>query len=71
MIAGYTLASRTFDAVVFGYYDNGKLLYAGRTRSGFTPASRDQLFKRFAALQRNGARSPTCQMPGVGVGVKG
>jgi len=35
---------------VFGYFDGGKLLYAGRTRSGFTPASRDQLFKRFTAL---------------------
>jgi len=35
---------------VFGYYDGAKLIYAGRTRGGFTPASRDQLFKRFAAL---------------------
>jgi ATP-dependent DNA ligase len=50
VIAGYTLASRTFDAVVFGYYAGGQLLYAGRTRSGFTPASRAQLFKRFEAL---------------------
>jgi bifunctional non-homologous end joining protein LigD len=25
-------------------------MYAGRTRSGFTPASRDQLFKRFQPL---------------------
>ena len=35
---------------MFGYYDGAKLIYAGRTRGGFTPASRDQLFKRFAAL---------------------
>jgi len=26
------------------------LLYAGRTRGGFTPASRDQQFKRFKTL---------------------
>jgi bifunctional non-homologous end joining protein LigD len=44
------VAARNFDAVVFGYYDSGKLMYAGRTRSGFTPASRDQLFRRFASL---------------------
>lgn len=50
MIAGYTLASRAFDSIVFGYYQDGKLLYAGRTRSGFTLASRDQLFRRFGAL---------------------
>jgi DNA ligase D-like protein (predicted ligase) len=50
VIAGYTLGARNFDAVIFGYYAGGKLLYAGRTRSGFTPASREQLFKRFQAL---------------------
>jgi len=50
VIAGYTLAARTFDALVFGYYVGGKLMYAGRTRGGFTPASRDQLFKRFGSL---------------------
>jgi ATP-dependent DNA ligase len=50
VIGGYTRAARTFDAIVFGYYDGGKLIYAGRTRSGFTPASRDQLLKRFTPL---------------------
>ncbi len=50
VIGGYTPASRNFDALVFGYYDGGKLMYAGRTRSGFTPSSRAQLFKRFATL---------------------
>jgi hypothetical protein len=42
--------ARNFDAVVFGHFESGKLMYAGRTRSGFTPASRDQLFKRFGML---------------------
>jgi ATP-dependent DNA ligase len=50
VIAGYTLAPRNFDAVVFGYYDGGKLMYAGRTRSGFTPSARDRLFKCFELL---------------------
>jgi bifunctional non-homologous end joining protein LigD len=50
VIAGYTLSPKNFDAIVFGYYDSGKLMYAGRTRNGFTPLMRDQLFKRFNAL---------------------
>lgn len=50
VIAGYTSAARNFDAIVFGNYDGAKLMYAGRTRSGFTPSSRDQLFRRFATL---------------------
>ena len=50
VIAGYTLASRSFDALVFGYYVGGKLMYAGRTRSGFTPSMREKLSKRFRDL---------------------
>jgi ATP-dependent DNA ligase len=55
------VASRTFDALVFGYYAGGKLMYAGRTRSGFTPSSRDQLFKRFAPLTT--AECPFANLP--------
>jgi bifunctional non-homologous end joining protein LigD len=61
VIAGYTVGTRAFDAVVFGYYDGGRLIYAGRTRSGFTPASRDQLFKRFQALAA--AECPFANLP--------
>jgi len=50
VIAGYTPGARGFDAVVFGYCAVGKLMYAGRTRNGFTPSSCEQLFKRFAPL---------------------
>jgi bifunctional non-homologous end joining protein LigD len=32
---------------VFGYYDGKDLLYAARTRNGFTPASRAALFRKF------------------------
>lgn len=51
VIAGYTLAPRHFDALIFGYYENGKLLYTGRTRNGFTPASREQLYRRISQLE--------------------
>jgi bifunctional non-homologous end joining protein LigD len=51
VIAGYTIGANGFDAVIFGYYDGDKLICAGRTRNGFTPASRSQLLQRFRSLQ--------------------
>jgi DNA ligase D-like protein (predicted ligase) len=51
VIGGYTLADRTFDALIFGYYEVDRLIYVARTRSGFTPASRDQLLRRFKGLE--------------------
>ena len=43
VIAGYTPGARSFDALIFGYYDGDKLIYVARTRNGFTPASREAL----------------------------
>jgi len=51
VIGGYTIGTRTFDALVIGYYQDGRLLYAARTRNGFTPALRAQLFKKFRGLE--------------------
>ena len=51
VIGGYTLGGKTFDALVLGYYENGELLYASRTRNGFTPALRDELFKKIKPLE--------------------
>ena len=51
VIGGYTIGTKTFDALIFGYYEGNGLLYVARTRSGFTPATRQQLFKRFKALE--------------------
>lgn len=53
VIGGYTIGASTFDALIFGYYELGKLIYAGRTRSGFTPGLRLQLFKRLRELEIN------------------
>ena len=55
VIGGYTRGTKTFDALVFGYYDGDKLIYVARTRNGFTPATRVQLFKKFKPLE-----SPDC-----------
>ena len=51
VIGGYTFGGKTFDALIFGYYEGDQLLYVARTRNGFTPASRAELLKRFKGLQ--------------------
>jgi DNA ligase D-like protein (predicted ligase) len=51
VIGGYTVGTRTFDALVFGYYEADRLVYVARTRNGFTPLVREQLFKRFRRLE--------------------
>ena len=51
VIGGYTRGTKTFDALVFGYYEGKKLMYVARTRNGFTPVMRTQLFKRFRGLE--------------------
>jgi bifunctional non-homologous end joining protein LigD len=51
VIGGYTPGPHTFDALIFGYYQDGDLVYAGRTRSGFTPAVRAQVHGRFRGLE--------------------
>jgi DNA ligase D-like protein (predicted ligase) len=61
VIGGYTKGTKGFDALVFGYYDAGKLIYAARTRNGFTPASRVQLFKKFKGLEI--AECPFANLP--------
>jgi bifunctional non-homologous end joining protein LigD len=51
VIGGYTLGGKTFDALVFGYYDAEGLKYASRTRNGFTPAGREKLMKQMRPLE--------------------
>jgi ATP-dependent DNA ligase len=50
VIGGYTVGGNSFDALIFGYYDGDRLIYAARTRNGFTPPSRLELAKRFSKL---------------------
>jgi bifunctional non-homologous end joining protein LigD len=55
VIGGYTIGGRHFDALIFGYWEGDRLMYAARTRSGFTPAVREQLHQRFRGLE-----TPAC-----------
>src|SRR4051794_37112214 len=51
VIGGYTVGTKTFDALIFGYYEGDRLMYVARTRNGFTPGVREQLFKKFRPLE--------------------
>jgi bifunctional non-homologous end joining protein LigD len=51
VIGGYTRGTKTFDALVFGYYEGKKLIYVARTRNGFTPVTRAQLYRKFKGLE--------------------
>jgi DNA ligase D-like protein (predicted ligase) len=51
VIGGYTPSDKNFDALIIGYYEKGKLLYAARTRNGFTPATRAALMKHLRPLK--------------------
>jgi hypothetical protein len=51
VIGGYTLGGKTFDALVFGYYEGERLIYGARTLNGFSPSSRAELMKLFKGLE--------------------
>ena len=53
VIGGYTRGTKTFDALIFGYYEGEKLMYVARTRNGFTPVLRAQLYKKSKGLEIN------------------
>src|SRR5579884_3128576 len=41
-------------ALLMGYYEDGKFVYAGRVGTGFTEKTLDDLYKRLAPLRRDG-----------------
>jgi ATP-dependent DNA ligase len=57
--AGPTIGGKTFDALIFGYYEGDKLIYAARTRNGFTPATREKLMQKFVGSRQTDAPSTT------------
>ena len=71
VIGGYTVGGRHFDALIFGYWEGDRLMYAARTRSGFTPAVRDQLQQRFRGWRRRSVRSRISRKRAPGGGVRG
>ena len=66
VIGGYTPSSKNFDALLVGYYDAGKLMFAAKVRNGFVPAMRDTVFRQFEKL-----RSKTCPFANLPETAKG
>jgi DNA ligase D-like protein (predicted ligase) len=50
VIGGYFPGPHGIDSLIVGYYDRDKLMYVARTRNGFVPASRRQVFSRLKHL---------------------
>jgi DNA ligase D-like protein (predicted ligase) len=50
VIGGYFPGPHGFDALIVGYYEGDKLMYVARTRNGFVPASRRQVFSKLKHL---------------------
>jgi ATP-dependent DNA ligase len=45
VIGGYNPEGNKFSSLLVGYYDAGRLIFAGKVRQGFNPASRLALMK--------------------------
>lgn len=50
VIGGFTPGSNGIDALIVGYYEGRKLIYAARVRAGLVPASRRELYDRLKPL---------------------
>jgi DNA ligase D-like protein (predicted ligase) len=50
VIGGYFPGPHGIDSLIVGYYDGDKLIYVARTRNGFVPASRRQVFSKLKRL---------------------
>jgi bifunctional non-homologous end joining protein LigD len=50
VIGGYFPGPHGFDSLIVGYYDGDNLVYVARTRNGFVPASRRQVFSKLIHL---------------------
>jgi len=55
VIGGYFPGPHGFDSIIVGYYKGKDLTYVARTRNGFVPASRRQVFSKLKHLV-----TPTC-----------
>jgi DNA ligase D-like protein (predicted ligase) len=51
VIGGYTPSPKNFDAILVGYFEGNKLLFAARVRNGFVPTLRTDVFRKFKALE--------------------
>lgn len=61
VIGGYIPGKYGFDALLVGYYDDGKLIFNAKVRNGFTPATRMEVAKHFRGLETS--KVPFANLP--------
>jgi ATP-dependent DNA ligase len=61
VIGRYTPSPKNFDALIFGYFEASKLIYVARTRNGFAPRLREDLFKRLKKFESE--KCPFANLP--------
>ena len=69
VIGGYTPGSNGFDAIIIGFYRGDDLIYAGRVRAGFVPASRQEVFAQITDLKTTVC--PFSNLPETAAGRRG
>jgi DNA ligase D-like protein (predicted ligase) len=61
VIGGYVPSNLGVDSLVIGFYRGSDLIYAGRVRAGFVPATRRQVFEQIKHLKTD--RCPFANLP--------
>jgi DNA ligase D-like protein (predicted ligase) len=61
LIGGYTKSGDSFTSLLVGYYSGHKLLYAGKVKAGFVPATRRNIMKQLEP--RNVTNCPFAELP--------
>jgi DNA ligase D-like protein (predicted ligase) len=61
VVGGYTPGSNGFDALIVGFYCGKDLMFAGRVRAGFVPATRREVFAQMKDLKTT--KCPFANLP--------
>lgn len=61
VIGGYVPSNLGVDSLVVGFYQGSDLMYAGRVRAGFVPATRRQVYEQIKHLKTD--RCPFANLP--------
>jgi ATP-dependent DNA ligase len=61
VVGGYRPGTHGVDALIVGYYEDGRLRYAGKVRAGFTPHVRRDVFEALKPL--HAAKCPFIDLP--------
>ncbi len=61
VIGGYTPSPKNFDAILVGYFEGSKLMFAARVRNGFVPSLRTGVFRKFKGLESR--KCPFANLP--------